>query len=85
VERQELAEEYQTKTDEELLRLALDPVQLTPKASSVLNDELALRRINSAERLKAFHDEEEQLKDDAARTKNRQGSHGTKTGFAFTG
>jgi hypothetical protein len=67
VERQNLAQEYQAKTDEELLRLALDPAQLTPEASSVLNDELALRRINSAERLNAFRDEEEQLKDEQSR------------------
>jgi len=67
VERQNLAHEYQAKTDEELLQLALDPAQLTPEASSVLNDELALRRINSAERLNAFRDEEEQLKDEQSR------------------
>ncbi len=46
VEIQDLAEEYQSKTDEELLRLALDPEQLTAEANAVLNDELARRRIN---------------------------------------
>jgi hypothetical protein len=60
VELQDLAEKYQGKTDEELLRLALDPAQLTPEASSALNSELARRRINSIERLETFRDEEKQ-------------------------
>ena len=67
MERQDLVHEYQAKTDEELLRLAFDPGQLTPEASSVLNDELALRGINSAERLNAFRDEEEQFKEEQSR------------------
>lgn len=60
MELQELAEKYQDKTDEELLRLALDPAQLTPEASSALNGELARRRINGAERLETLRDEEKQ-------------------------
>lgn len=60
----ELAEEYQRKTDEELLRLALDRTQLTPEASSILNDEISRRRINSTERLGAFSAEEEQRKEE---------------------
>ena len=62
VELQELAEGYQRKTDEELLRLAVDPTQLTPEASSILNDELSRRRINTTERLGTFRAEEEQHK-----------------------
>ena len=37
------ARQYQSRTDEELLRLALDAEQLTPEANAVLNDELARR------------------------------------------
>lgn len=59
VEIQDLAGEYRSKTDEELLRLALAPEQLTPEANAALNDELARRRIKT-ERLNAFRDEEEQ-------------------------
>jgi len=61
---QELAQEYQPKTDEELLRLALDPAQLTPEANSVLNKELSRRRINSKERLRTFRVEEAQRKEE---------------------
>jgi hypothetical protein len=64
VELQGLAEEYQRKTDEELLRLALDRTQLTPEASSILNDELSRRRINTTERLGAFSAEEELRKEE---------------------
>ena len=67
VELQDFAEEYQGKTDDELLRLALDPSQLTPEANSVLNDELARRRINSTERLGSFRDEEEQRKEELSK------------------
>jgi len=51
VEIQDLADEYQSKTDEELLRLALDSAELTPEANVVLNNELSRRGINSTERL----------------------------------
>jgi len=64
VEIQYLAEEYRGKTDEELLRLALDPEQLTPETNVVLHDELARRRINNAEGLSAFRKEEEQRKEE---------------------
>jgi hypothetical protein len=64
VELQELAEEYQRRTDEELLRLAFDRTQLTPEASSILNDELSRRRINTTERLAVLNAEEEQRKDE---------------------
>jgi len=64
---QDLAEEYQSKTDEELLRLALDPEQLTAEANAVLNDELARRRINRVEQLKTSREEEEQRKQEQSR------------------
>ena len=67
MELQDLAVEYQGKTDEELFRLALDPAQLTPEANSVLNDELVRRGISSTERLKAFREEEEQRKEDQSK------------------
>lgn len=66
MEIQNLAEEYRSKTDEELLRLAADQQQLTPEANAVLNDEFARRRINDSE-LKAFRDEEEQQKQEQNR------------------
>jgi hypothetical protein len=62
VEIQDFAAEYEHKTDEELLRLALDSEQLIPEANSALNSELVRRRINTAERLAAFRDQEEQRK-----------------------
>ncbi len=64
VELQELAQEYPGKTDDELLRLALDPEQLTPEANSLLNEELSRRRINRKERLDAVRVEEDQRKED---------------------
>jgi len=54
-------------TDEELLRLALSPEQLTPEATAALNNELARRQINSTERLNAFRNEEEQRKEELAK------------------
>jgi hypothetical protein len=67
VEIQDLAGQYQSRTDEELLRLALDAEQLTPEANAALNDELARRRINNAERLSAFREQEEQRKEEQSR------------------
>lgn len=49
---QELAREYQSKTDEELLQLAEQREQLTAEARSVLAAELAKRRIDSTDHLK---------------------------------
>jgi hypothetical protein len=43
----ELAEEYQGKSDGELLQLALKPEQLTTEANEALRSELARRRIDS--------------------------------------
>jgi hypothetical protein len=72
VEIQDLAEEYRGKTDEELLRLALEPEKLTPEANAVLNDELARRRIKT-ERLNAFRDEEEQQEKEERKKPGRLG------------
>jgi hypothetical protein len=58
VEHQTFAGEYQGKTDDELLRLALERAQLTPTAIIALNAELARRRINTEERLAASHSAE---------------------------
>jgi len=54
VEAQNLSEDYQGKTDEELLRLAVDADQLIPEAKAVLSAELTRRRINDPQRLEAF-------------------------------
>jgi hypothetical protein len=59
---QELGEEYRTKTNKELLRLALTPEQLTPEAQSALTAELATRDINGEANLDAARHEEEQRK-----------------------
>jgi hypothetical protein len=67
VEIQDLARQYHSKTDEELLRLALDPEQLTPEGNTVLNAELAQRGINNAERRSAFRVEEEQRIEELSR------------------
>jgi hypothetical protein len=63
VEIQDLAQEYQSKADEDLLRLALDAADLTPEAHVVLNNELSRRGINNSE-LIAFQEEEEQRKEE---------------------
>jgi hypothetical protein len=60
MEIQDLAKEYQSKTDEELLRLELVSEQLTPEANVALANELARRRINATDRLNAFREEEAQ-------------------------
>ena len=67
MEIQDLAEEYQAKTDEELLRLALDAADLTPEANLVLNNELSRRGINTAERLAPFREAENRRKEEASK------------------
>ncbi|MBZ5648547.1 MAG: hypothetical protein LAN37_15135 [Acidobacteriia bacterium] len=62
VDIQELAEEYGSKSDEELLRLALQPAQLTPEANAALAGELAKRRINGREHLEAARQQERERK-----------------------
>jgi hypothetical protein len=72
VQIQELVAEYRKKTDEEILRLALDRDQLTPEGVSALTDELARRKI-TVERLKAFSKEENrQRRKEAFRSKRRR-------------
>jgi len=67
VEIQNFAEEYQSKTEDELLRLALGREQLIPEANAALNDELARRRINNPQRLKAFAEQDEERKKEQSR------------------
>ena len=67
MEIQSFTEEYQSKTDDELLRLALDSEQLTPEAGAALNDELARRRIDKNEQLQAFIEQEKQRKEEQRR------------------
>jgi hypothetical protein len=67
VEIQNFAEEYQNKTDEELLRLALNLEQLTREANAALNDELARRQINNTQQLRAFSEREKQRKEEQDR------------------
>lgn len=55
VEYKALVEEYQGKTDDELLRLALEQAELTAEAKTALNAELARRKINTKERLTDLH------------------------------
>lgn len=67
MEIQDLAEVYQAKTDEELLRLALDAADLTPEANFVLSSELSRRGINTDERLVSFRAEEKYRKEEASK------------------
>ena len=64
---EDFARSYGTKTNEELLRLAMDSEQLTSEAIAALTSELAKRGINRAERLKAFREEEQQHEDEQAK------------------
>jgi hypothetical protein len=56
----DFAGKYEAKTDEELLRLAMDSDQLTADAQGCLASELAKRGI-SAERVRAFRDRPEPI------------------------
>ena len=67
VDIQHLAEEYASKSDGELLQLALNPEQLTPEANLALSGELAKRGINSREHLDAARHQEEERKAEVAR------------------
>ena len=59
---QQLADEYGSKSDEELLLLALTPEQLTPEANVVLSGELSRRGIASRERLDLMRQQEQERK-----------------------
>jgi hypothetical protein len=54
----DVGEQYRARTDEELLRLALEPEQLAPEAQIQLHAELARRGIDSPARLEEFRAEE---------------------------
>lgn len=62
---QALAEEYQGKTDSELLRLGLERAQLTPEADAALSVELARRRIDTTAASTALQNAEIKCLDDA--------------------
>src|SRR5215471_15933644 len=55
----DVARGYETKSDDELLRLALNEEELTPEAAAALARELSRRGIDGAERLEVFREEEE--------------------------
>lgn len=54
---EEFAESYESRTDEDLLRLALHPEQLTPEATIALTNQLAKRRLGKPEQLKDFENQ----------------------------
>ena len=58
----ELTRHYESKSNEELLLLALDAPQLSSEARTALFGELARRRINADEQLETFRQEEERNK-----------------------
>lgn len=68
---QDFVKEYQSKTEEELLRLELVSEQLTPDAIAALQDELARRQINGTDRLSAFRKQEAQRQTEQARDPGR--------------
>jgi len=53
---------YDGKTDDELLRLALEPDSLTTEARAALSDELRKRRLDSPARLAEFSKEQDYYK-----------------------
>lgn len=67
MEIQDLAEQYRTKTDEELLRLAVTAADLTPEANLMLSNELSQRGINTAERLVPFREAEKKRQEEASK------------------
>lgn len=64
---QGFARHYAEITDEELLRLALVPDQLTDDANLALNAELSARGLGKPEHLARFHTQEEERKREVAR------------------
>jgi hypothetical protein len=59
---EDLTRDYSAKSDEELLRLAMELEELTPIAQTALTNELAKRRISVTEHLKLLDEEELQPK-----------------------
>jgi len=58
----DLAREYESKSDQELLRLSLVTEELTEEAKNVLADEMARRRIDSSALMEAARHEEQERK-----------------------
>jgi hypothetical protein len=71
MESQDFAKEYQSKTDEELLRLELSSEELTPEANSALKVELARRKIDETDHLGSFREQEVQRLSEEARDPGR--------------
>lgn len=67
MEVQDFARHYAALTDEELLRLALTPDQLTDDAMLALNAELGIRRLATPEHLANFREQETERKREIAR------------------
>lgn len=59
---EDYAKTFESKTDDELLRLAFTSEDLVAEASAALNNELSKRGINNAERMTAFDEDEKQRK-----------------------
>ncbi|HEY1800151.1 MAG TPA: hypothetical protein VGG46_04375 [Terriglobales bacterium] len=59
---QDFIREYETKSNEELLRLATDPSQLTEEANYVLAIELRKRRLDAKEQIINFQQQENEQK-----------------------
>ena len=70
---QELGEQYREKTNEDLLRLALTPEELTPEANLILTGELARRGIAGEKHLDAARKDEQQRKAENERTLGKLG------------
>jgi hypothetical protein len=71
MEVQNFAREYESKTDEELLRLALNSSDLTPEANTLLLGELSKRRLYSREQLEAFRQQEIRAKGESEKDPGR--------------
>jgi hypothetical protein len=59
---QDFLREYETKSNEELLRLATDPSQLTDEANSALLAEMRKRGLDDSEQLNNFRQQEKERK-----------------------
>ena len=62
MEIQDFASEYTTKSNEELLRLALDPTQLTVEANFALSAELRNRGLDVKDQIRKFQQLEDERK-----------------------
>ncbi|HTX41814.1 MAG TPA: hypothetical protein VMD25_08300 [Acidobacteriaceae bacterium] len=68
---QDFAREYESRTDDELLRLAMARAELTPEAGVALSAELSRRGLAGDEPLKQFEEEEQERTRDQARDTGR--------------